>query len=61
MEVYLIDIKTNEVKQTYKNVIRFGYNYVEFDNGGRCKLYCDPEKEFFTDTIESEVKEDVVQ
>lgn len=57
MEVYLIDIETNEVKQTYKNVIKFGYDWVEFDNGGRCKIYCNPETEYFTDTKPEEISE----
>lgn len=57
MEVYLIDFKTNEVKQTFTNVIKFGYNWVEFDNGGRCKLYCDVETEYFTDAKLEEIDE----
>lgn len=52
MTVYLIDVKTSEVKNTYTNVINFGYDWVEFDNNGRCKLYCDPETEFFTKSEE---------
>lgn len=51
MEVYLIDIETDKVINTYTNIIGFGYNWVEFENNGRCKLYCDPETEFFTDTL----------
>lgn len=48
MIVYLIDIESGEVKQTYTNVISFSHNYVEFDNNGRCKIYCNPEIEFFS-------------
>ena len=55
MVVYLVSMETNEVINTYTTVINFGYNWVEFDNNGRCKLYCDGENEFFTDTKPEEV------
>lgn len=48
MEIYLINNKTNEIKQTYTNVTSWSYNFVEFTNGGRCKIYCDTEKEHFS-------------
>lgn len=48
MKIYLIDNETNEIKNTYENVIEWGYDFVEYDNGGRCKIYCDIEKEHFT-------------
>lgn len=48
MEIYLIDNETNEIKQTYQNVEKWAYNFVEFTNGGRCKIYCDIEKEHFS-------------
>ena len=49
MMIYLKSIETNEIINEYDNVIQWGYNFVEFDNGGRCKIYCDSEKEYFTD------------
>lgn len=48
MKVYLINIDTNELVSEYNNVIRWGYNFVEYDNNGRCKIYCS-ENEYFTD------------
>lgn len=55
MKVYLINAETNELISEYDNVIRWGYNFVEYNNGGRCKIYCS-ENEYFTD--KSEVLED---
>ena len=53
MTVYLIDIETNEVKTTYDNVIEWGFNFVEYMNGGyRAKTYCDTETEYFSDKYE---------
>ena len=50
MTVYLIDKETNEIKSTYNNVIEWGFNFVEYMNGGyRAKMYCDTETEYFTD------------
>jgi hypothetical protein len=47
MEVYLIDKETNEVKQTFANVVSFGENYVEYlNNGCRGKLYFNTEIEY---------------
>lgn len=47
MKVYLRKIETDELVTEYNNVIAWGYNFVEFDNGGRCKIYCS-EDEYFT-------------
>ena len=40
MKIYLKSLETNEIISEYNNVIRWGYNFVEFDNSGRCKIYC---------------------
>lgn len=51
MEIYLINNETNEVTQTYQNVEKWGYNFVEYKNNGmRGKIYCDMETEHFSDT-----------
>lgn len=50
MKVYLINKETNEVVAEYKDVISWGYNFVEYFNGGRCKIYCE-DNEYFTDNI----------
>ena len=47
--VYLINKETNEVINTYTNVIRWGYDFVEYDNNGKGKIYCNTETEYFTD------------
>ena len=47
--VYLINKETKETIQEFNNVINWGFNFVEYNNGGRCKIYCDHEKEYFTD------------
>lgn len=49
MKVYLIDLETQNVLQEFNNVIEWGFDFVEYDNGGRGKFYCNPEKEYFTD------------
>lgn len=49
MEIYLINAETNEVIETFKNVLDWGFNFVEYENSGRAKIYCDSEKEYFTD------------
>ena len=59
MQIYLIDNETNEIKNTYENVIEWGYDFVEYNNGGRCKIYCDTEKEHFTDENEELVIEGI--
>ena len=51
MKVYLINAETNELVSEYDNVIRWGYNFVEYNNGGRAKIYCN-ENEYFTDKWE---------
>ena len=60
MKVYLKNLETNEIISEYDNVIHWGYNFVEFNNGGRCKIYCNTETEYFTD-IESDVIEDAIE
>lgn len=48
MIIYLRNKETNEVINTFHNVINWGYDFVEYDNnGGRCKIYCD-ENEYFS-------------
>ena len=47
--IYLINAETNETIRTFENVIHWGDNFVEYDNGGyRAKMYCG-ENEYFTD------------
>ena len=58
MKVYLINNETNEVVNEYNNVISWGFDFVEYHNGGRCKIYCDAETEHFSD--EEPVKVEVV-
>lgn len=58
MEVYLINKEKNELLYKYNNVINWSYSFVEYDNGGRCKIYCN-ENEYFTD-IEPKDEEVVV-
>ena len=49
MKIYLINADTNEIVQTFENVIEWGYNFIEYDNSGyRAKMYCQ-ENEYFTD------------
>ena len=49
MKVYLINKETNEIVREFENVINWSYNFVEYNNGGRAKIYCDTETEYFTD------------
>lgn len=49
MKVYLIDLETQNVLQEFNNVIEWGFDFVEYENSGRAKIYCDSEKEYFTD------------
>ena len=53
MVVYLKNKETNEILQTFENVIEWGYNFVEYrnQNNYRTKTYCD-ESEYFTDIAE---------
>lgn len=49
MKIYLINVETNETIQTFENVIEWGANFIEYNNGGyRAKMYCG-ENEYFTD------------
>ena len=49
MTIYLINAETNKTIQTFEDVIAWGYNFVEYMNGGyRAKMYCN-ENEYFTD------------
>ena len=60
MKVYLINNETNEIVNEYSNVISWGFNFVEYDNGGRCKIYCDSEVEHFSneEPVKVEVTDD---
>lgn len=49
MVIYLKNKETNEVINTYTNVIRWNVDFVEYDNGGRGKTYCNTDIEYFTD------------
>lgn len=60
-KIYLISKTTNEVLSEYKNVVRWSSTFVEFLNGGVCKIYCDENKEYFTDQIEDEPVEEETQ
>ena len=47
--IYLINKETNEIIQTFENIIEWGANFVEYLNGGyRAKMYCG-ENEYFSD------------
>lgn len=46
MEIYLYN-SNNELLQEFHNIISWGCNFVEYNNGGRCKIYCG-ENEYFT-------------
>ena len=48
MKVCLLNKETNETINEYNNIITWGDNFVEYNNGGRCKIYCN-ENEYFTD------------
>lgn len=54
MEIYLYN-SNNELLQEFHNVIHWGNNFVEYNNGGRCKIYC-RENEYFTNKM-MEVKD----
>lgn len=57
MKIYLKNKETNEVINEYSNVIAWGVDFVEYDEGGRAKIYCDAETEYFTD-VENEPAQD---
>lgn len=48
MTIYLKDRQTKEIIRLFNNVNYWGYNFVEFENNGKCKIYCDDTK-YFTD------------
>ena len=50
MIVYLVERETKKIIKEFSNVIKFGENFVEYIDVGRCKIYCS-EKEFFTNDI----------
>lgn len=52
MTIYLVDLQTQEIKETFENVIRWSANFVEYNNNGRGKRYCDENTEYFTDKLE---------
>lgn len=40
--------KNKELVREFDKVICWDFNFVEYDNGGRCRIYCG-EDEYFTD------------
>lgn len=51
--IYLKKKETNEVINTYENVIDWGFNFVEYTKDNiRAKIYCNDD-EYFTDIDES--------
>lgn len=47
--IYLINADTNEIINTYENVIAWDYNFVEYTNDNiRAKIYCNDD-EYFSD------------
>jgi hypothetical protein len=49
MKIYLMDKETNEIIQTFDNVIEWSSDFVEYNNSGyRAKMYCS-DNEYFTD------------
>lgn len=57
MTIYLINKETNEIIREFDNVINWSYNFVEYNNNGRAKIYCDTETEYFTDKEVEDVKQ----
>lgn len=50
MSIYLIDRETNEIINTYTNIVSWAENFVECKNNNlRSKIYCDTQTEYFTD------------
>ena len=49
MKIYLKNLETNEIISEYTNVFAWGADFVEYDDNGRAKFYCNPETEYFTD------------
>lgn len=55
MKVYLINTEINEVIRTFKDVISWGVNFVEYSVGNfRHKIYCEPNEYFTNELIEEE-------
>ena len=48
MKVYQLYKESNHLIREYDDVIRWGVDFVEYHNGGRCKIYCNS-NEYFTD------------
>ena len=60
MEVYLVDKKGN-LLETFKNVVKWDTNSVEYAEGVmKTKQYCSAE-EYFTDTPPQTIEENVSQ
>ena len=57
-KIYLINSETNEIIYEYSNILDWGFNFVEFENYGRCKIYCN-DNEYFTDVLPELEVEDV--
>lgn len=58
MIIYLKDKETKTIQRIFTNINSWGYNFVDFENNGRCKLYCG-ETEYFTDKeVEENDRED---
>ena len=55
--IYLKNKETNEIINTFTNVIEWSDNFVEYEDYGRCKIYCDTETEYFTDQEETPEQE----
>lgn len=56
--IYLINVETKEVLNTYNNVLDWGSNFVEYSQGGlRAKIYCNA-NEYFTDKPIEDSEED---
>lgn len=53
MKVYLYN-SNNELLREFDNVISWDFNYVEYDNGGRCKIYCNEDEYFTNQKVEVE-------
>lgn len=50
MTIYLIDRNTNKIIRTYTNVLSWNSNYVEYNNCGHGKYYCN-EAEYLTNIL----------
>ena len=55
MTIYLINAETNKTIQTFKNVISWSYNFVEYKNGVyRAKMYCGENEYFSNEEMQKE-------